>query len=180
MKPLPLKFRLDELGAQMTPFEGELSATYLLPDLKGLLGDLGYGVPGPAHLKGELYRVEGGEIFLKGEFDLKLNFACVRCLNEQELHLKQKVQVTLAQGEPPQEGLEEINLDEQDQAPEVYNFSGVEVDLKVVFREEILLALPMNPNCASVEAVCVSLEEPEPEPIDPRWAPLLELKKKLI
>ena len=74
-----------------------------------------------------------------------------------------------------------LSDDDADDLEETYE--GDEVDLTELFRQDLVLALPMNPSCALAGASdCAYVEnahQTEEERIDPRWAPLLELKKKL-
>ena len=62
-------------------------------------------------------------------------------------------------------------------------YEGDDVDLTELFRQDLVLALPMNPSCEMAGAADCAYEEnahqTDEERIDPRWAPLLELKKKL-
>lgn len=51
-----------------------------------------------------------------------------------------------------------------------------------MFREDLVLELPMNPHCVDAGFECIEQEKTESAQeatIDPRWAPLLEMKKKL-
>jgi uncharacterized protein len=73
-------------------------------------------------------------------------------------------------------------------ADEAYELSGTDIDLEPVFRDALTLALPLNPLCeADCKGLCPhcgrDLNEGacscRVESVDPRWAPLEELKMKL-
>ncbi|MBU0550052.1 DUF177 domain-containing protein [Myxococcota bacterium] len=183
MKPLGLKFRLDELSHAARPFEGTLSAAALKADIAGLLGGLGYYAETDAILEGEAYRSANREVVLSGHFALSVGFQCARCLTRRALRVEEEKRYVLIRRAPQPEGEEEIVLSEALlNEPDEYDFDGEHVDLEGLFREEIILALPMNPTCEDVgEPPCQTRRaEADPlEEIDPRWAPLLEMKKKL-
>jgi uncharacterized protein len=76
-----------------------------------------------------------------------------------------------------------MELTEADLDDEVDTFQGDEIDLTPIIRQDLILALPMNPSCADgdkdacqYESYQGSNDEPS---IDPRWAALADLKKKL-
>ena len=81
------------------------------------------------------------------------------------------------------DGVEEVIVSDEDDAGVEESFEGDTVDLTEVLRQDLVLALPMNPCCETAgQADCAYDEAAQPsgsDEIDPRWAPLLELKKKL-
>lgn len=182
MAILSLKFRLDELSQEGRPFAGALPIELVGESVQGLVGDLGYRPLAPLAVDGTVYRSAGGEVIVDGHYATRLGFDCVRCLEAREMAVEARVDHVLVASK---EGDDEAD-DEDD--PDVYRFSGESVDLTEMFREDLVLDLPMNPDCEAVEAACTALATEATTPtgaaadapvVDPRWAPLLDLKKKL-
>jgi uncharacterized metal-binding protein YceD (DUF177 family) len=77
----------------------------------------------------------------------------------------------------------EVVVDDEEQSDDVEVFSGDEIDLTDLYRQELLIELPMNPSCDHIEgATCSEFEQSAAAleaQVDPRWAKLLELKKKM-
>ena len=78
---------------------------------------------------------------------------------------------------------EELELTDADLDDEVDTFDGDEINLEPIIRQDLILALPMNPTCVEgtsdrckFDSKTVNSEE---DTMDPRWAPLADLKKKL-
>lgn len=181
MAVLGLKFRLDEISLEGRPFEGALTQEVVATSVEGLVGALGYRALGPLAIAGTVYRSPGGEVIIDGHFDTRLGFDCVRCLEARELPVAERVDHVMVAGDVDAEA----DPDEDADDPDVYRFSGENVDLTEMFREDLVLDLPMNPSCEDAGATCaeVAIEASEPAAeaatVDPRWAPLLEMKKKL-
>lgn len=185
LRPLALKFRLDDVPAEGRAFEGELSRAQLESDLPGMVGKLGYRPSGPAPIHGTVYRSAKHELVVSGGLRAEVGFDCVRCLGARALHVDIREDHVLVQRKAPVEvdGETVVDADALDE-PDTESFIGDDVDLTDLFRQDLLLALPMNPSCADVDRgnACEELvvESPsEEDEIDPRWAPLLELKKKM-
>ncbi len=181
---LQLKFRIDEIPTEGRAFEGELSTELLTEPLKGLVGKLGYRIGVPVKVAGNVYKSAGGELVVDARIEGTVGFDCVRCLEARALAfaLRQDHVFTRAPKDHDlEQGFDEAALS----APDEHPIEGEEIDLTEVLREDILLALPMNPSCESdgVQATtaCVSLAEAQDEAatIDPRWASLLKLKNEL-
>ena len=183
MTPLSLKFRVDEVPPEGRPFAGALSRALLDGCLPGLVGELGYEPTGEAAVTGHVYRSAGQELVVHGSLTATVGCACVRCLEAVELSLTVTVDhVYVRRAEavpaPSEELVVEAGAEGED---DTLSYSGEEVDLTAALREELLLELPMNPTCALVGRACVALRQrPEPaDTVDPRWAPLLALRKKM-
>lgn len=185
-RPLELKFRLDEVPPEGRAFAGALSEESLGADLPGMVGDLGYRPTGAARIEGNVYRSAKTELVVDGRVTAEVGFDCVRCLTARLLPIDVREDHVLVRRKARQvdDGDDDQTV-EQDalEEPDVETFSGDEVDLTDVFRQDLLLALPMNPSCADVGAddcrELVAETATEESRIDPRWAPLLELKKKM-
>lgn len=184
-RPLALSFRLDEVPPEGRAFAGALPEATLAADLPGMVGDLGYRPMGEAKIEGTVYRSAKSEVVVDGRIRAEVGFDCVRCLASRVLPLSVREDHVLVRREVPEspeddeQTVEEGDLDE----PDVESFVGEQVELAELFRQDLLLALPMNPSCADVGAEdcrdLVAEAVPEEAKIDPRWAPLLELKKKM-
>lgn len=184
-RPLQLKFRLDEVPAEGRAFAGELPVAALESDLTGLVGDLGYRPEGAARVSGTVYRSAKSELVVDGRVEAEAGFDCVRCLTSRTLDVRIREDHVLVRRKEADPDAEGVTLSEDDlEEPDVESFTGDEVDLTDLFRQDLLLALPMNPTCEVVgkSDACTDLaaaaKTPEDE-VDPRWAPLLELKKKM-
>lgn len=124
------------------------------------------------------------EIFVRGMADVDLLVECARCLSDSPLHVHTEITALLSQGDDadlPQEI--ELDAEDLDRA----RFSGHEVVLDELVREHLLLEAPMQPLC---KPDCPGIEVPKhlrarPEDfggegaVDPRLAPLQQLKAKL-
>ncbi|MCB9541888.1 MAG: DUF177 domain-containing protein [Myxococcales bacterium] len=183
-RPLELKFRLDEVPPEGRRFVGELPVATLQGDLPGLVGDLGYRPEAPARIEGTVYRSAKSELVVDGTLTATVGFDCVRCLQARTLDAKIREDHVLVRREKL-DGAGEMTLSEDAlEEPDVESFTGDEIDLTDLFRQDLLLALPMNPSCETAgrggecHALAPEARADEPE-VDPRWAPLLELKKKL-
>ncbi len=184
-KPLELKFRLDEVPAEGRRLAGALSEADLRTDLTGMVGELGYRPQGDARIEGTVYRSAKTELVVDGRISAAVGYDCVRCLAARTLDLDIREDHVLVRREAAPEGEdgEETVEDVDPEEPDVEQFSGESVDLTDLFRQDLLLALPMNPSCAAVGAEdcreLVAEATPDEPQIDPRWAPLLEMKKKM-
>lgn len=124
------------------------------------------------------------EIFVRGAADVDLLVECARCLSDSPLRVHTEITALLSQGDDadlPQEI--ELDAEDLDRA----RFTGHEVVLDALVREHLLLEAPMQPLC---KPDCPGIEVPKhlrPPPadfggegaIDPRLAPLQQLKAKL-
>lgn len=187
MTPLTLKFRLDDLSVEARPFQGDLPQEVVEEAVRGLVGELGYRALGPVRAEGSVYLAGGSDVVVNGTVEVGVGYDCVRCLTAREKHLSLRVDhlISRRKGDPEAE----LELDAADldlESPEEHTYEGDEIDLRDVFREDVLLELPMNPTCAEADGApgCEPLPgeatpAAEADTVDPRWAPLLELKNKM-
>lgn len=187
IRPLALSFRLDEVPQEGRAFAGALDSEKLAADLPGLVGALGYRPGGEARVSGMVYRSARDEVVIDGTVEVDVGFDCVRCLEGRTLAVAVRNDHVLVRRAAKAKALDDdgLTVDEDDlDEPDVETFEGDQVELAELFRQDLLLALPMNPSCDDAvgqtrcEALAVEAA-PEEEQIDPRWAPLLELKKKM-
>lgn len=193
MTPLTLHFRIDDLLEEPRELQGEIPASTLDEVLSGMLGELGYRATGPAHVRGHAYRTKR-DVFVEAELEVAVAYDCVRCLDPLTLTLTRQFRHLLVPGKREmapagEESLEaEVHAEQEADADEDLDcYEGDTIDLVALLREDILLELPMNPTCVEAQgARCARWDQVLSAPgeggepaVDPRWAPLLELKKKL-
>lgn len=132
-----------------------------------------------------------------GQATAPLATACVRCLTDLELDLDCPIDLTLfpegtvvapeddrPETAAPQKGKAKVELAEASLDEGTYQ--DHQVDLPAMVREALLLEVSMNPSCSD-EAGCAertaklieAAVPKETETVDPRWAALEGLKKKL-
>jgi uncharacterized metal-binding protein YceD (DUF177 family) len=145
-----------------------------LPDLGNALARVSADGPIEARLRIESV-VEG--VLVTGPVDAPVTFSCARCLKP----LEGDVVVDLC----------ELFVAPGHEAPaeeETYEIHGQEIDVEPMLRDNIALALPLNPicreDCAGICATCgrdlnTGACDCTTEELDPRWAGLSELRDKL-
>ena len=182
--PLELKFRIDAVPPEGRAFAGELPVEVMAEALTGLVGELGYRVDTPARVEGKVYKSSGGELVVDARIAMSVGFDCVRCLEARTLDIALRHDHVFSKSvdDDPERGFDEAALN----APDEHLLEGEELDLVPVLREDVVLAVPMNPSCRTegveADAPCAELNletQDEAATIDPRWAPLLKLKNEL-
>jgi uncharacterized protein len=91
----------------------------------------------------------GDDVLLRGDVRGVLETQCARCLEEARVSLDIPLTVTFIEKDDSADG----DDDDDDQDDVVY-FDGGEIDLGLELRDEILLAMPINPLC---EEGCLGL-----------------------
>ncbi len=180
--PLPLKFRVEDVPPEGRAVAGELPESLLIQPLAGLVGDLGYRADGSAKVEGTMYRTSSGEVVVDVGIGLRVGFDCVRCLSPRTLALSFRQDHVFTKAKAKDETHRTLD-DESLTEPDVHTIEGDELDLVPVLQEDILLELPMNPSCKLLEPTTscgeLVIDQDESSNVDPRWAPLLDLKKTL-
>lgn len=133
-----MRFKINEIGdeglALTVPVTSEWLAT-TCPDLGARPADAGLA------LRGRLSRT-GEDYLLMGRLAGALETTCARCLEPARVSVDAQLAVTFVP----------TNLDEEDdeidEADDVIAFGGNEIDLSDEIRDEILLALPLQPLCS--------------------------------
>ncbi len=145
-----------------------------------------FSVVSPVRLHLTFEREKGG-VKVSGRMATCLSFVCSRCLREFRTDVDEVIDVFFSEeGVFVREEGEEIELKESDLDVEFVS-PGSPINLKELVEEEIRLLVPYkplcNPECKGLCSRCgfdLNLGECGCEPeVDPRLAPLLELKKKL-
>lgn len=183
MHPLSLTFRFDHLPAEGRPFAGVIDASVLAESVAGLVGDLGYRASSPMTVEGTAWPARH-DVVVHGRFRVLLGFDCVRCLGAREVTVDQTVQhVLVHRTGAAAQGEEEIEISDEDDAADEHAFDGENIALADIFREDLVLELPMNPTCAYAglpECALAAATTGEAATVDPRWAPLAALRAQLL
>lgn len=122
----------------------------------------------------------GNDVVVHGTLKAEVVTACARCLNDAVVKVDGPFSILMvpAKGKRVEDDDENLELDEADVVP----YEGETAVLDDVVKDEILLEIPMIPLCSedcpgmSPQAVSPDAASKEPA-IDPRLAPLLEIKK---
>lgn len=145
------------------------------------------GDAGKVHI--DLLRTEGN-VDARGEIDADYHPACVRCLKNFKVHLSVPFHLVLA---PLYESDRQPKLEEKDEVELVMEdldfayYEGDRFNLGNVLREQIILAIPMQPLCdTDCKGLCQHCGNDlnkgpcncQEEHQDPRWAPLKVFKTK--
>jgi uncharacterized protein len=129
----------------------------------------------------------GRDVVVRGVLTAELCVACARCLKPAGIPVRESLSALVvpagslskdsAEDDAEDSSASEPTLDEADLIP----YDGESVVLDQLVRDELLLSIPMIPLC-SESCPGISPQTP-PEPsapgIDPRFRPLLRLKKSL-
>ena len=176
--------RSDPFTVRVASLE-EVAQQFTLHLEKAALGDLlgreeRVYRPGEAGVSGELMISRTGEnIFVKGRVQTSLEFSCVRCLSENSRAVEVPIEWSVLPEATYREAAaaEEIELSAEDL--DVSFYSGDVIDLRDIVREAIVLELEPHPTCeADCELETLAADASEGSNVDPRWLPLLELKRK--
>jgi len=130
-----MRFKINEIGdeglALTVPVTSEWLAT-TCPDLGARPGGAGLV------LRGRLSR-SGEDYLLMGRIAGALETTCARCLEQARVSIDAQLAVTFVAA-----NLDDEDLDEDE---DVIAFGGNEIDLSDEIRDEILLAIPLQPLC---------------------------------
>ena len=131
-----MQFKINDIGAEGLPINMLVTADWLAaacPDLGAKPSD------GGLKLRGQITKT-GEDYLLRAHVHGPLELPCARCLEPARVVLDLPLTVTFVPaglGEPA-----------DDDDPDVVVFPGGEIDISDEVRDEILLAVPINPLCA--------------------------------
>jgi uncharacterized protein len=131
-------FKIKDIGDEGLDVDLPLTATWLgeqCPDLGARLGADGLT------LRGVLER-SGDDVLLRGDLRGTLDTSCSRCLEPARVAIDIPLTVTFV--ERGAVGDDDVEADDDD---DIVFFEGGEIDLGAELRDEILLAMPINPLC---------------------------------
>jgi uncharacterized metal-binding protein YceD (DUF177 family) len=195
--------RVDEIPDHGIEIKKEIPKQAVAALVKGSKDSQSHWEPtGPMHLDLALApQIEG--FSLKGQISLIVACDCVRCLENTEFAFDLDISLSLVEGEEAIDADRGYDLDPQNIASlldggaspdalftddeDFVVYQNEIIDLAALLREQILLDLPMNPRCgdpgATAQNTCAPIAEEylsnKNSEVDPRWAPLAELSKKI-
>lgn len=156
----------------------------LAPDLEGLLDATGEAIPVVnTRLAGRADREPDG-VHLRGTLETTLSMSCSRCLRQYETSVSVAFALQVVTEEPDPVG-DDLEIGGDDAL--LLLAEGGIVRLDEVAREQAYLGLPLKPVCAtSCRGLCPRCGENRnevecgcgDEEIDPRLAPLMEIKRQ--
>ncbi len=127
----------------------------------------------------------GDDILVQAHLEAQILGACARCLNDVVLDVDTDITQLLSPEHKRPHFAQEVELEGEDLDREYY--SGERIVLDEAVREQAILEVPMQVLCPDPPG-CEAVEIPEGvrppadfghEEVDPRLAPLLNLKRKL-
>lgn len=130
-----MRFKINEIGAEGLPLHVPVTAEWVAaacPDAELRPGPAGLALDGRIEKTGEDYLLRAR---LRGE----LEATCARCLEPARVPVDVPLAVTFVSSEADKTG--------DDEDPDVVGFLGNEIDVGDEVRDEILLAMPINPLC---------------------------------
>jgi uncharacterized metal-binding protein YceD (DUF177 family) len=130
-----MRFKINEIGAEGLQLNVPVTSDWMAaacPDLDGRPGPKGLALRGRLEKMGEDY-------LLRANLQGQMETTCARCLETALVGLNVPLAVTFVSTEADKTG--------DDEDPDVIGFLGNEIDVGDEIRDEILLALPINPLC---------------------------------
>ncbi len=132
---MKIRFKINEIGAEGLPLNVAVTPEWVVaacPDLDGRPGPRGLALVGRLEKMGEDYLLRAN---LRGEIET----TCARCLEPAQVPVDTPLAVTFVSTE--------ADKTDDDEDPDVIAFKGGEIDVGDEVRDEIVLAMPMNPVC---------------------------------
>lgn len=177
--------KLHEIPSEGMRLDVDLSGAFAEKALADTEADLT-----TARLSGEAFLLKTNRnVFVRGTIDGELAVPCSRCTAPARVVLHAPFRMTFAPRPGPGEGHEEENLPEElELSEEDVDFSTYTdecIDLSVVFREQLCLALPMTAYCREdCQGLCALCGQDlnvgpctcPPEPKNERFSALRNLK----
>ncbi len=189
---MEIRINVDRIKERGFPLEREFTGTEL-EELLRVDPPSGYRPTGPATLRSQLSRVREKDILFEGDVEMELATECRRCLAAAAITLPVQIFLHLVEGEREESAFVSA-VDEGDgevagsflpeEADRIY-YTGKEVDLAPMIREQILLAMPLAAVCgAECKGLCQICGQNLNEGScgcdrhipDPRWAGLKNIK----
>jgi uncharacterized protein len=130
-----MRFKINEIGAEGLPLKVAVTADWVAaacPDIEARPGGKGLALVGRIEKMGEDY-------LLRAELRGEMESTCARCLEPAVVRIDVPLAVTFVSTE--------ADKTDDDEDPDVIAFKGGEIDVGEEVRDEILLALPINPVC---------------------------------
>jgi uncharacterized metal-binding protein YceD (DUF177 family) len=131
-----MRFKINEIGAEGLPLHVPVTAEWVAaacPDAELRPGPRGLALDGRIEKMGEDYLLRAN---VRGE----LETSCSRCLEPARVPIDVPLAVTFVSSE--------ADKTDDDEDPDVVALKGGEIDVGEEVRDEILLAVPINPLCS--------------------------------
>jgi uncharacterized metal-binding protein YceD (DUF177 family) len=132
-----MRFKIKDIGDEGLVVDLPVTAAWLAaecPDLDAKPGMAGVTMHG-------VLEKSGDDFLLRGELRGVLESPCARCLEPARVSLEVPLVVTFVE-----KGSADGDDEDEDETDVVF-FEGGEIDLGAELRDEILLAMPINPSC---------------------------------
>lgn len=170
----PFFVRIDEV-----PKSGRTLSIVLEVDWVAPLLTQAYSVSGkPARAEVEIER-DSDNLIVKGKLEVDVTFACRRCGEAVQRTLHPKVFAIFVPAEAHRVRLEDFENDD-DGLDDMFGYESRGFSIEQPFVDALTFSLEPYPACLEECGVgSVELPTAEEEALDPRWGPLVELKKKL-
>jgi uncharacterized protein len=168
-----LSIDLEELLGGPRALSAALDEEWLRRELHGVMHEQGHGT---ASLEATASR-QGDRIQVDGRLQARFEVPCGRCLEPAVITVDQPYFMVFEPAESEGDLPEELELGEADLNWQTYQ--GTELDLGPLVREELILAVPMQPRCREdCPGLLAGAPGPEDEGpgMDPRWKALAKLK----
>jgi uncharacterized protein len=133
-----MRFKIKDIADEGLEVELPLTAAWLVEQCP----DLGARPSADGVLMRGVLEKSGDDVLLRGELRGALETLCARCLEPASVSLDIPLTVTFVEKDDSAGG--DDDADDQD---DVVYFDGGEIDLGLELRDEILLAMPINPLC---------------------------------
>jgi uncharacterized metal-binding protein YceD (DUF177 family) len=179
---IELVFNYENLKSDGENFHAEIPQNLCQEYLGELIGSSGYWVDETFKTQGTLYKSLSGEVIADCKISGQARFHCVSCGQSQILSWSMREDLIIVPEKHAAAQEEDLAGEgDLDIPPDIYTFSGHDLDLTPIICEGIVLHAPLHPRCETVSQTCQTLtqeELPQELTIDPRWAPLLKLQAK--
>jgi uncharacterized protein len=168
---------IHDLDAAGKPFHFPVRARWI----RGTLEDTAISSAGGDGALDIRLSKSGNDVIVHGNLTADLTVPCARCLELAIVHVDEPISVLMVPA-PAIKGSRgpDDEYEFKDEEADVLPYDGETVVLDDLVRDELLLAVPMNPLCSDS---CPGIRPPSAEPskasepaVDPRLLPLTKLK----
>jgi uncharacterized protein len=170
-----MKIKIHEIGPEGLHLSLPFSEAWWKQAMASLQMDLAASGAGADVTVTEL----GSGYLVRGQIHGGAQVPCARCLEPAQIDLSMPILTTFTRGADEPEA-----IDDEDEDVDYSTFEGDEIDLGELFREQMLLAVPMTPLCREdCKGLCPQCGQDRnqgsctcTQPTDPRWESLKGLK----
>jgi uncharacterized protein len=140
-----MRFDIKEIGDDGLVVDVPVTEAWLARECPGIEPRLG---PRGLSLRGTLTK-SGDDVFLRGTLSGEMTSTCVRCLEEARIPVSIAMLTTFEEKSPDDDDEAEVEGELAEEADmDFASFDGEEIDLGPEIRDQLTLALPMNPVCS--------------------------------